>query len=68
MSDEDIKVLIDEYGLTGNPAVMMLAREVERRTRHEFASFMQKSINAASNRELTAREFDRFLFNHSEKR
>ena len=70
MSNEEIKNLVRDYGFTGEQAEMAfrLASEVERETRHSYFRLIQNANNAASSREITARELDKFVWDKSQER
>ena len=70
MDEEAIKKMIKDYGFDGIAADMAfrLASEVERETRHNYFRLMQNANNAASSREITARELDKFVWDKSRER
>lgn len=70
MDDEAIKKMVRDYGFDGIAADMAfrLASEVERETRHNYFRLIQNANNAASSREITARELDKFVWDKSRER
>ncbi len=70
MNEEAIKKMVKDYGFAGLAADMafQLASEVERETRHNYFRLMQNANNAASSREITARELDKFVWDKSQER
>ena len=70
MNDDEIKKMVSDYGFTGEQAELAfrLASEVERETRHSYFRLIQNANNAASSREITARELDKFVWDKSRER
>lgn len=70
MDEEAIKKMVKDYGFEGIAAdiAFRLASEVERETRHNYFRLMQNANNAASSREITARELDKFVWDKSRER
>lgn len=68
MTDDELKALVTEYGfdaLGDFDRAFHMAKEIERRTRQAYFRIIQVANNAASSRELTAGELDKFVFNRS---
>lgn len=70
MNDEQIKRLVGEYGFTGEEfaRAFLMAKDVERETRHGYFSLMERANNAASSRDITARELDKFVWDKTQGR
>ena len=70
MNDQEIKELIAMYQF-GDPSleqkIFWLAQEVERTTRQNYFSLIQRANNAATSREITPRELDQFVWDVSQK-
>lgn len=69
MDESAIKNMVIAYGFTGEQAdlAFRLASEVERETRHSYFRLIQNANNAASSREITAAELDKFVWDKSQE-
>lgn len=70
MDEDAIKKMVSAYGFKEEQAdlAFRLASEVERETRHNYFRLIQNANNAASSREITARELDKFVWDKSRER
>lgn len=66
MNDEEIKLLVAQYGLAGEAGdiAFRLSQEVERRTRHRYHAIIALVNTAADRKEVEPMPLDLFLFNH----
>lgn len=70
MTEDEIRKMVVEYGFNGATAdvAFRLAMDVERETRHNYFRLIQNANNAASSKEITARDIDKLVWDKSLER